>query len=106
MALQALIDQTQKVVNGTVRMKLYKGNVIVAGRKSPTHSLFDESIATFETMPGPTIRRTPKASSSSTPCACAWAPRHGDPVLIRGVRPLQKADAQTSARRLSAAGTA
>ncbi|WP_078118404.1 argininosuccinate synthase [Thiosocius teredinicola] len=47
-ALQALIDQTQKVVNGTVRMKLYKGNVIVAGRKSPSHSLFDESIATFE----------------------------------------------------------
>jgi argininosuccinate synthase len=36
------------VVNGTVRVKLYKGNVIVAGRKSPTHSLFDESIATFE----------------------------------------------------------
>ncbi len=47
-ALQALIDQTQEVVNGTVRMKLYKGNVIVAGRRSPTHSLFDESIATFE----------------------------------------------------------
>ena len=47
-ALQALIDHTQRVVNGTVRMKLYKGNVIVAGRKSPTHSLFDESIATFE----------------------------------------------------------
>ena len=47
-ALQALIDQTQQVVNGTVRMKLYKGNVIVAGRKSPTHSLFDASIATFE----------------------------------------------------------
>ncbi|MES9938626.1 MAG: argininosuccinate synthase [Sedimenticola sp.] len=47
-ALQALIDQTQEVVNGVVRMKLYKGNVIVAGRKSETHSLFDESIATFE----------------------------------------------------------
>jgi argininosuccinate synthase len=47
-ALQALIDQTQKVVNGTVRVKLYKGNVIVAGRKSDTDSLFDESIATFE----------------------------------------------------------
>ena len=47
-ALQALIDQTQGVVNGTVRIKLYKGNVIVAGRKSPSHSLFDESIATFE----------------------------------------------------------
>jgi argininosuccinate synthase len=47
-ALQALIDQTQRVVNGMVRVKLYKGNVIIAGRKSPTHSLFDESIATFE----------------------------------------------------------
>jgi argininosuccinate synthase len=47
-AMQALIDQTQHVVNGTVRLKLYKGNVIVAGRKSATHSLFDESIATFE----------------------------------------------------------
>jgi argininosuccinate synthase len=47
-ALQALIDQTQAVVNGTVRLKLYRGNVIIAGRKSPTHSLFDESIATFE----------------------------------------------------------
>ena len=47
-ALQALIDQTQRVVNGTVRVKLYKGNVIVAGRKSASDSLFDESIATFE----------------------------------------------------------
>ena len=47
-ALQALIDNTQKSVNGTVRMKLYKGNVIVAGRKSENDSLFDESIATFE----------------------------------------------------------
>ena len=47
-ALQALIDQTQETVNGVVRMKLYKGNVIVAGRKSESDSLFDESIATFE----------------------------------------------------------
>ena len=47
-ALQALIDKTQETVNGTVRMKLYKGNVIVAGRKSESDSLFDESIATFE----------------------------------------------------------
>jgi argininosuccinate synthase len=47
-ALQALIDKTQEPVNGVVRMKLYKGNVIVAGRKSETDSLFDESIATFE----------------------------------------------------------
>ncbi len=47
-ALQALIDQTQDVVNGVVRVKLYKGNVIVVGRKSPTNSLFDEAIATFD----------------------------------------------------------
>ena len=46
--LQAAIDQTQKVVNGIVRLKLYKGTVMVAGRKSESHSLFDESIATFE----------------------------------------------------------
>lgn len=47
-ALQALIDHTQQVVNGVVRMKLYKGNVIVAGRKSDSNSLFDATIATFE----------------------------------------------------------
>ncbi len=46
--LQAAIDQTQQVVNGVVRLKLYKGNVLVVGRKSETNSLFDESIATFE----------------------------------------------------------
>ncbi|WP_428604356.1 argininosuccinate synthase [Sedimenticola sp.] len=46
--LQAAIDQTQTVVNGVVRLKLYKGGIMVVGRKSETHSLFDESIATFE----------------------------------------------------------
>jgi argininosuccinate synthase len=46
--LQAAIDHTQQVVNGVVRLKLYKGNVLVAGRKSDTNSLFDASIATFE----------------------------------------------------------
>ena len=46
--LQDLIDDTQKTVNGVVRLKLYKGNVVVVGRKSDTDSLFDESIATFE----------------------------------------------------------
>jgi argininosuccinate synthase len=45
--LQTMIDQTQEVVNGVVRVKLYKGNVIVVGRQSED-SLFDESIATFE----------------------------------------------------------
>ena len=45
--LQAAIDKTQQTVNGTVRLKLYKGNVIVIGRKSD-NSLFSEKIATFE----------------------------------------------------------
>ena len=47
-ALQVLIDHTQQVVNGWVRVKLYKGNVIVVGRDSRTDSLFDPTIATFE----------------------------------------------------------
>jgi len=46
-ALQALIDQTQETVTGTVRLKLYKGNVAVVGRRSP-NSLYDQDIATFE----------------------------------------------------------
>ncbi|CAG9464554.1 unnamed protein product [Pedinophyceae sp. YPF-701] len=46
-ALQALIDSTQKTVEGTVRLKLYKGNVIVVGRKSP-YSLYNQEIVTFE----------------------------------------------------------
>ncbi|MBD2858830.1 argininosuccinate synthase [Spongiibacter sp. KMU-158] len=45
--LQAAIDESQAFVNGTVRLKLYKGNVVVVGRKSD-NSLFDEAIATFE----------------------------------------------------------
>ncbi len=47
-ALQALIDNTQQTVNGTVRIKLYKGNVSIVGRKSEKDSLFDENIASFE----------------------------------------------------------
>ncbi len=48
LALQTLIDHTQATVNGWVRVKLYKGNVIVVGRDSKTDSLFDSTIATFE----------------------------------------------------------
>ncbi len=46
-ALQALVTETQRDVTGLVRLKLYKGNIIVAGRKSPT-SLYDPKIATME----------------------------------------------------------
>lgn len=45
--IKAMIDETQKVVSGTVRLKLYKGNCIVTGRKSP-FSLYSEEFATFE----------------------------------------------------------
>mgnify|MGYP001399401379 FL=1 len=45
--LQKAIDTSQENVTGTVRLKLYKGNIIILGRKSP-FSLYDEDIATFE----------------------------------------------------------
>lgn len=48
MLLQELIDASQTCVNGDVRVKLYKGNVTVMGRKSDSDSLFDANIATFE----------------------------------------------------------
>jgi len=48
-ALQALVTETQRDVTGVVRLKLYKGNIIVAGRKSPK-SLYDPQIATMEAV--------------------------------------------------------
>ena len=48
LALQALIDQSQRYVNGVVRLKLYKGNVVVVGRESASDSLYDGRIVTFE----------------------------------------------------------
>jgi argininosuccinate synthase len=46
-AIQALVTETQKTVTGEVRVKLYKGNVMGAGRRSP-HSLYSDAIATME----------------------------------------------------------
>jgi argininosuccinate synthase len=46
--LQTLIDASQETVNGTVRLKLYKGTVMTVGRESKTDSLFDPAIVTFE----------------------------------------------------------
>lgn len=51
-ALQALIDATQARVNGRVRLKLYKGNVVVEGRSSDSDSLFSDRLATFENDAG------------------------------------------------------
>jgi argininosuccinate synthase len=50
LALQALVDESQKNVTGVVRLKLYKGNIITAGRKSPV-SLYNPHIATMEADP-------------------------------------------------------
>jgi argininosuccinate synthase len=50
LALQAFVDESQKNVTGTVRLKLYKGNIITAGRRSPV-SLYNPSIATMEADP-------------------------------------------------------
>jgi argininosuccinate synthase len=46
--LQTMIDASQAHVNGRIRLKLYKGNVIVAGRDSKSDSLFDSTVVTFE----------------------------------------------------------
>jgi len=51
-SLDKFIDETQVSVNGTVRLKLYKGNCMVVGRKSP-NSLYDASLATFEKPASP-----------------------------------------------------
>jgi argininosuccinate synthase len=50
LALQALVTESQKHVTGTIRLRLYKGNIITAGRKSPL-SLYSPSIATMEADP-------------------------------------------------------
>src|SRR5262245_9151163 len=50
LALQALVTESQKNVTGTVRVKLYKGNILIAGRKSPV-SLYNPHIATMEADP-------------------------------------------------------
>jgi argininosuccinate synthase len=45
--MKKMVNETQQNVSGDVRLKLYRGNTIVVGRRSP-HSLYDESVATFE----------------------------------------------------------
>ena len=45
--MRKMIDETQQRVTGDVRLKLFRGNAIVVGRRSP-HSLYDEKVATFE----------------------------------------------------------
>jgi argininosuccinate synthase len=47
-ALQSFMDSVQRRVNGEARLKLYKGGCWIEGRRSVTHTLYDEKIATFE----------------------------------------------------------
>jgi argininosuccinate synthase len=47
-ALQSFMDSVQERVHGEARLKLYKGHAGIEGRRSPTHTLYDEKIATFE----------------------------------------------------------
>ncbi len=51
-ALQSVIDANQNVVTGTVRLRLYKGNVMVTGRHSDTYSMYDEAIVSFDDESG------------------------------------------------------
>ncbi len=59
-AIQALIDHTQQTVNGWVRLKLYKGNVIVTGRDSKPTRYSTRRSPPSRTTPAPTTRRTPR----------------------------------------------
>jgi Argininosuccinate synthase len=56
LALQAFVKESQKDVTGTVRIKLYKGNIMIAGRKSPV-SLYNPQIATMEADPSKTYNQ-------------------------------------------------
>ena len=51
-ALQKIIDDNQRFVNGKVRLRLYKGNVIVTGRQSESHSMYDEAVVSFDDESG------------------------------------------------------
>ena len=52
LALQSVIDANQNVVTGTVRLRLYKGNVMVTGRQSDAYSMYDEAIVSFDDESG------------------------------------------------------
>ena len=65
-ALAAFVDETQKTVTGTVRLKLYKGNIISAGAKSP-YSLYSQEYVTLVLMKS-IIRQMPAALLTCLAC--------------------------------------
>ena len=72
--LQTLIDESQKAVNGMVRVKLYKGTVIIVGRSSTPTRCSTRRSRLSRTTRAPTTRRMPPASSGSMRCGCASRP--------------------------------
>lgn len=66
--LRSLIDQTQETVTGDVRLKLYKGNVIITGRKSPNS--LSRASRPSKTTPAHTTSMMPKGLSSCKHCDC------------------------------------
>ena len=82
--LQTMIDASQASVNGWVRVKLYKGNVIVVGRDAARDSLFDPAIATFEDDQG-AYNQADAAGfiRASMRCACASPPTCARNVKIK-----------------------
>ena len=85
--LQAVIDKSQELVTGTVRLKLYKGGVCVIGRESP-YSLYDQDLVTFEEGAVAYDHRDAAGFIKLTRCGCArWRSGGGswgaDPKLLR-----------------------
>mgnify|MGYP006144753597 CR=1 FL=1 len=113
-ALQALIDESQRYVTGTVRLKLYKGNIITCGRKSK-YSLYDDKIASMEgvkswynqsdatgfiRLNGLRLRARNLAQGGGHPLALyVFSRRNADRVLAR-----RHVDVQRDARGQSDAG--
>jgi argininosuccinate synthase len=75
--LQTLIDHSQEYVNGKVRVKLYKGTVLVVGRTSKKDSLFDTAIATFEEDQGAYDQKDAEGFIKLNALRMRIAARHG-----------------------------
>jgi argininosuccinate synthase len=114
-ALQVLIDHTQETVNGTVRLKLYKGNVIVVGRDSKTDSLFDSTIATFEDDAGAydqrdaggfiklnALRMRIAANLAGRKAGKTAAPKAAKAVSVRDEKPAVAKAAKPAAKKAAA----
>jgi argininosuccinate synthase len=88
--LQTMIDASQANVNGWVRVKLYKGNVIVVGRDSKTDSLFDTAIATFEEDRGAFDQRDAEGFIRLNALRMRIAAKVRDPHLAANLRKRSK----------------